>query len=85
LKEELTNVPKYLVDNYYNYLSRKIEIQGERYTELSKKDYGSITKDIRTEIGFFEKKFSEYNRAETLSNKLDEIEFLAKKFYDNKK
>ena len=37
------------------------------------------------QIGFFEKKFSEYNRAETLSNKLDEIEFLAKKFYDNKK
>jgi hypothetical protein len=86
LKEELTNVPKFLADNNYNYLFKKIEIQGGRYTELSEEEYAKgPRKYLRIEINSFERKVRDYNRAETLSNKLDTIEFLAKKFYDNKK
>jgi hypothetical protein len=86
LKEELTNVPKFLADNNYNYLFRKIEIRGGRYTELSQTEYREgPQKKLRPEIDSFKRTFLEYSRANDLFGKLDAIENLARGFYNNKK
>jgi len=81
LKEELTNVPKFLADNNYNYLFRKVEIQGGRYMELSRKDHQELTKNVRSEVGSFERRFPDDNRSFDLTNKINQIDKSARDYY----